>query len=293
MLLQLLSITATLYLSCLAISEIGLDQSSSPELLTSPQSYTVNLSCAECAFSYSDCSKNIYSRSYLEITFSTKDSSLLANNVVVFPSPIPMQFHAKRYWNSGVENVSLAYTPELQSLSRQSGTGVGDVYRLKLSLVDPEGRRATEGPICLSILQHADGKLQIVGIKESSHHGHHQPVSQDLDEKDNWSWRLIKSLKSYFLHLDKISKTKLCVSDYLFDIQGNVTDVNTVSPCRGQGSLADWTGDRHYMRLIRPVLVPGVLGLAAGILASVLAVFVKRLLVTAYYCSRRKTQIFD
>jgi L-rhamnose isomerase len=66
MLRRLLSIASALSLARLVAASDPFDHDdSSIASLSAIEPYTLNLSCAECAFSYSECSENVHPNSYL------------------------------------------------------------------------------------------------------------------------------------------------------------------------------------------------------------------------------------
>ncbi|KAL2816413.1 hypothetical protein BDW59DRAFT_9990 [Aspergillus cavernicola] len=275
MLLRFLSITA-LALRSFTVSAEDPDLYSAPSL-SPAQPYHLNLSCAECAFSYGDCSENIHPNSFLAITFSTQDDSLLANGDVIFPSPNPMQFHAKRHWASSFESVPLAYELDIQPLPHQPGAILGDLYRLKLTLMDLQGRPATVSPVTVGFIRSDEGRIEIIEVEESSYHRYHRQLSQG---KGTGSWWRMKTWKSWYInYLHRTSKTKPCAAN-------STSHIRATSDCRAHDRLTDWAGDRHYLKLVRPAVLPALLGLTAGIVACVIGFLIGKVIVAVYYYRR-------
>ncbi|KAJ0414488.1 hypothetical protein BJY00DRAFT_295027 [Aspergillus carlsbadensis] len=286
MLRPLLSIASALSLASLVAASDPFDHDdSSIASLSAIEPYTLNLSCAECAFSYSDCSENVHPDSYLSITFSTNNDTLLANNDIIFPASMPMKFFAQRHWApTSHENVPVAYALEMQPLPHQPDADLGDLYHLKLSLVDMQGRPATERAVSLGMIRSPEGTVRLVHVEESTHHlYHHELPGVDRETaagRDSW-WR-VKTWKSYYItYLQDHSRAKSCDSAVV-EGAGERTDVRVVSHCREHQSLADWSRNRHYMRHMRPVLLPALLGLVAGVVACVMGFVVGKLIVAVY-----------
>ncbi|KAL2869705.1 uncharacterized protein BJX67DRAFT_378760 [Aspergillus lucknowensis] len=296
MLRRIFSAVFALSLGSATVSAELFDLYSQPPLSALSKPYTLNLSCAECAFSYSDCSESVHPLSYLTITFSTKNDTLLANDDMILPTPIPMVFQATRHWDSSSENVPVAYALDEQPVPHQPDTDPNNLYHLKLTLVDLQGRPATESPVSITIVRSPNGTLQLTEVEESIPHIYHHDPPLVSDEKAAGGWWRIRTWGSYFtaqLHR-KASQTKTC--DSILDVKAAETadvDVNVhvvAHRCRAQHqSLADWAGDRHYLKLVRPVLLPALLGLAAGIAACVTGFLTGKLVVAAYYSYRERT----
>ncbi|KAL3447249.1 hypothetical protein BJX65DRAFT_99924 [Aspergillus insuetus] len=284
MLRRLFSTASALSLASLVAASDPFDHDdSSIASLSAIEPYTLNLSCAECAFSYSECSENVHPNSYLSITFSTNNDTLLANDDIIFPASIPMKFFAQRHWESASsENVPVAYALEMQPLPHQPNADLGDLYHLKLSLVDLQGRPATERAVSLGMIRSTDGTVRLVHVEESTHRlYHHELPGMDRETgRDSW-WR-VKTWKSYYItYLQDHSRSKSCDSA-IVEGADESTDVRVVSHCREHQSLADWSRNRHYMKHVRPVLLPALLGLMAGIVACVTGFVVGKLVVAAY-----------
>ncbi|KAL2858569.1 hypothetical protein BJY01DRAFT_241899 [Aspergillus pseudoustus] len=285
--------------SALSLGSIGLvaatDAFSADSLpsLAAIEPYTLNISCTECAFSYSECSENVHPDSYLSITFSTEDDTLLANGEVIFPASIPMKFDAQRHWDSSSEKVPVAYALEMQPLPHQPDADLGDLYVLKLSLVDLQGRPATERAVSVGIVRSTDGTVKLVRVEESTHHLYHHDLpgmgrehhrtGKGKGDSSSSSWGRVKTWKSYYItYLRGHSTSKSCASSVV-DVPGQATDLRVVSHCQERQSLSGWTHDRHhYMKHVRPVLIPGLLGVAAGVVACVMGFVIGKLIVAVY-----------
>ncbi|KAL3480791.1 hypothetical protein BJX99DRAFT_254124 [Aspergillus californicus] len=257
-----------------------------PRLSSDP--HQLNLTCADCAFSYSDCLENIHPNSFLTITFSTKHDGLYANDELIYPPPIPMKFHALRHWDATFDTVPLAYAFEIQPLPHQPDARLGDLYRLKLTLVDLQGRPAVVGPVTVGVARHPEGQLQIIDVEASGfyHHHHRLPSykgsgSSSGSEHGSW-WRMKTWKTNYISYLQKTSHKKPCSSDSTVDVSEPV-NAHLASHCRDQNRLADWAGDRHYFKLARPVVIPALLGLAAGVFACAIGFLVGKVIVAVYY----------
>ncbi|KAL4914519.1 hypothetical protein BDW62DRAFT_204535 [Aspergillus aurantiobrunneus] len=271
-----------LALTSLTVSAENIDLHASSAASIAPQPYTLNLSCADCAFSYSDCRENTHPSSFLTITFSTHHEALLANNEPIFPTPIHMEFHAQRHWGSTSENVPVAYALDVHPLPHQPDATLGARYRLQLTLVDLQGRPATNSPVSIGVVRDSERNLQIIQVEPSAHHRHHYEPAKDPASS---AWQRLKSWKGHYnTYLHKSFGSHPC-AHRSFEVKGHgdTADVHTVSHCRSRQRLSDWAGDRHYMKHLRPVLLPAVLGLLSGVLACIFGFLVGKLIVGLYY----------
>ncbi|KAL3464625.1 hypothetical protein BJX64DRAFT_286431 [Aspergillus heterothallicus] len=194
-----------------------------------------------------------------------------------------MKFSAQRHWNSSCENVQVAYALELQPLPHQPEADLGDLYHLKLSLVDLQGRPATEHAISLGMIRSSDGTVRLIQVEESTHRLYHHDLPGMPQETGKSSWWPAKTWKSYYItYLREHSQSKSCSSSTV-DVAGEATDVRVVAHCEDHQSLSDWTHKhRHYMKHLRPVFVPALVGLLAGVIACVMGFIVGKIIVSVY-----------
>ncbi|KAL5344111.1 hypothetical protein BJX70DRAFT_8257 [Aspergillus crustosus] len=288
MLRQSLSIAA-LCLSSITASAEAFDAYSVPTLSVIPQPYPLNLSAAECAFSYSDCS-NAHPSSFLKISLSTSHDTLLANNDPIFPPPIPMTFIARRSWEAGHDTVPIAYALDIEPIPHRDGAIIGDLYRLKLTLVDMQGRPATDSPVIIGLVRHANGDLEIVDLEESDIPRYHHRILHDWEDKGQ-SWWKMESWNSYYITFLHQTSKKTC--DDTVRVTDGDTDVRVVSHCREHHRHPGWTKNRQYMRHIRPALAAGLLGVTASIVACVIGFVVGKVIVEVYCFFYRRGTVAD
>ncbi|PTU17988.1 hypothetical protein P175DRAFT_0464402 [Aspergillus ochraceoroseus IBT 24754] len=297
MLLRPLAVIAALYLSSCAASPGRHRPRSDPSLIPNPshshssQPYQLNLTCTECAFSYgSSCGKNQHPPSFLTVEFTAKKTALLVNGDVIFPAPVPMEFHAVRHSASRHEDILLAYALDVMPLPHQPGDFLGDLYRLKLRLLDLQGRPATANHVSVGIVRDADGNIEIVEVQESPHprrFRHHFPS----DTKSKW-WHL-KTWKAYLTAYWQTTsvQAKPCGTDSTIETSPSSADRRLISHCRHRhNDLASWTGrERNFVRLVRPVILPGLLGMVAGIIACLLGFLAGKIILSVYYFYNNRT----
>ncbi|KAL4923697.1 uncharacterized protein BDV17DRAFT_233340 [Aspergillus undulatus] len=288
-----LSLTAL----CLSILTVSADDAALYSRLarSAPgQPYTLNLPVAECAFSYTECIDELPSlSSLLRVTISTKNDTLLANDEIIFPASMPMEFHAQRSWSSGSESVPVAYALDVQPLPHQPDGELGGLYRLTLTLVDLQGRPATESPVAIGMVRDTEGNFEIIQVEESSRRRFHHHLAPASEAKKDRSWWATKKAKS--LYVDLLHKTSYSwhygSGSKLAHVKGNEVDVHVdCGHDDGHGhhhhhqSPTDWGRNRHYLKHLRPVLLPGLMGLLAGVLSCVLGFLVGKVIVSIYSC---------
>ncbi|KAL4783335.1 hypothetical protein BJX76DRAFT_258797 [Aspergillus varians] len=294
-----LTLVAALALTSSTVSAENIDPYASPDPPIVSQPYTLNLPCAQCAFSYSDCVENFNLPSFLTITISAENDTLYVNNDPIFPTPILREFQAERHWDASTENVPVAYLLDVQPLSHQPNAVIGDLYRLTLTLVDLQGRTATERPVGVGVVRDSTGNLHIIQVEESKQrrYHHHLPAlfkgksddNADGDAGGEGSWWRIKEWKTiYVTYFQKMTKERPSVSDST-RVDDETVGVRVHShPHHRHQRPTGWAADRHYMRHLRPAVVPALLGMAAGILSCVVGFLVGRFVVAVYYCCRAR-----
>ncbi|KAL4735674.1 hypothetical protein BDV11DRAFT_195474 [Aspergillus similis] len=296
--LRSLSYTALFFLNSFTVAE-NINVFSSPPLSIASEPYTLNLSCAECAFSYSECLENVQP-ALLTITFSTENDTLLANNDTIFPTSWPMRFHAPRMQGTLIESVPLAYALDVLPLPHQPGAILGDLYHLTLTLVDLQGRRATEHPVSIGIVRDRNGDLQIIKVEESWHRYHrhlHQAgakakgkdnaVKTDAQrEKPSW-WRMEAWTEYYNTHLRQPEREPCAAGPASKPGQhctASAGDHQRVHHGHRQ-RLDDWIYDKHFhSKFAGPAVVSGLLGVSAAFLAGALGFLVGKVIVALYSC---------
>ncbi|KAL4908554.1 hypothetical protein BDW74DRAFT_147617 [Aspergillus multicolor] len=304
---KILSFTSiALFLSSFTAAE-NINDLSSPPLSIATEPYTLNLTCAECAFSYSDCLENAQPPAFLTIKFSTENDTLLANNDQIFPPSWPLQFHAPRQRGLLSDTVPLAYALDVQPLPHQPGVILGDLYHLTLTLVDLQGRRATEHPVSVGVVREHNGYLKIIQVEEAWRRYHrklkmkHKEGEKELkvqggNAEGKASWWSLEAWNSY---IDTSANTPKNKDNGEIET-GCSDDWTAPNPCtaaamgghHGHGKhheehhrqrLDDWVYDRHFhSKFAGPAAISGLLGVMAAFLAGALGYFAGKLIVAIY-----------
>ncbi|KAL4957659.1 hypothetical protein BDW69DRAFT_14000 [Aspergillus filifer] len=245
---------------------------------TTSQPYILNLPVAGCAFTYTECVENIPPSS-ISVTFSTENDTLLANKNIIFPAYMPMEFSAERKGDLTSESIHVAYAIDVQPLPHQPDMMLSDLYRLTITLMDLQGRIATESPVSFGILRDNDGNLQIIQVEESSYRRFHHHLPQPHDTKTGGSWWEVKKWRSLCLDLlrEKSYPWGCSLDHHSAHASGRVECSH-----HHHQTPADWGRDRQYMKHLRPVLVPAMMGMAAGVVACVLGFIIGKIIVAVY-----------
>ncbi|KAF7114575.1 hypothetical protein CNMCM5793_009220 [Aspergillus hiratsukae] len=236
--------------------------------------YKIDIPCSHCAFSDAECSQNPDSKSYVTIDFSTDNGTLYANHEPVFPPSLPMQFPAVKHWDSGVQPVQVAYSLDARPFPAQPGALLGETFLLKLRLFDLHGRPVTHDLVAVAVSRRTDGTLTIGKVERSPFHRHGHMTSP---------WRFLKShIKPY---LDQLAgaaaegegegepghhRRPLHADIYRFK-----------NPASHYHNTMPWSSrDRSFMRLVRPVILPALLGVAAGLCACLVGFVVAKVMIS-------------
>ncbi|KAF7163079.1 hypothetical protein CNMCM5623_008099 [Aspergillus felis] len=239
--------------------------------------YKIDIPCSHCAFSDAECSQSPESKSYVTIDFSSDNGTLYANHESVFPPSLPMQFPAVQHSDSGEQSVQVAYSLDARPLPAQPGALLGDTFLLKLRLFDLHGRPVTHDLVAVAVSRRNDGTLSISKVERSPFRRHGHMTSP---------WRVFKShIKPYLDHLaggadrdgegePRHHRRPLHADIYRFK-----------DPASHYHNTMPWSSrDRSFMRLVRPVILPALLGVAAGLCACLVGFVVGRVMISLWRC---------
>ncbi|KAF9891886.1 hypothetical protein FE257_002848 [Aspergillus nanangensis] len=288
--LRFLSVTgAVLLSSCAALSlpranDIDISPKSSSHSRILSHSREINIPCAECSFADASCSQDVDSNTYLTLSFTTENGTLLANNDAIFPSSLPMQFHAMRHWDSGQQAVLLAYALDARPLPRHQGTLLGDVFLLKVKLFDLHGRPATNYVVSLALAKDPQGDLLISGIQADPvharhhphHHYHHHPGAGKT-----WLSQLGESLEA----------VKSAAQSCWRGSHARPVETSGSSSSNTHHPHHDWHAEHAGPQLFQAVVLPVLLGLIAGLIACVMGFMIGRTAMLVYHCVRGSSRI--
>ncbi|GFF24151.1 hypothetical protein IFM46972_00944 [Aspergillus udagawae] len=239
--------------------------------------YKIDIPCSHCAFSDAECSQSPESKSYVTIDFSSDNGTLYANHEPVFPPSLPMQFSAIKRSDSGDQSVQVAYSLDARPFPAQPGALLGETFLLKLRLFDLHSRPVTHDLVAVAVSRRNDGTLSISKVERSPFRRHGHMTSP---------WRLLKShIKPY---LDQLAggasadgegerqhhRRPLHADIYRFK-----------NPASHYHNTMPWSSrDRSFMRLVRPVILPALLGVAAGLCACLVGFVVGKVMISLCRC---------
>ncbi|KAF7587453.1 hypothetical protein BBP40_007224 [Aspergillus hancockii] len=241
---------------------------------------------APCSFSDAHCSQMIDSDTYLTIDFSAENGTLLANDDPIFPSTLPMEFHAIRHGQSGEEAVIVAYELDTRPMPSRSDAPLEETFSLKLKLFDLRGRPASDFIIAVSLTKDADGNLLISQLETNpilSRH-HHHPSS--------WMTHVSATLQAMkdaardCMHGSRHSSPRPQhghMQPPLVDMHRTIAPQH--HPHHHHHRPGYWAGrEKNFGRLMRPVVLPALLGVMAGVIACMVGFILGRIIIGVYYC---------
>ncbi|RHZ54487.1 hypothetical protein CDV55_104897 [Aspergillus turcosus] len=233
--------------------------------------YKIDIPCSHCAFSDAECSQKPESKSYVTIDFSTDNGTLYANHESVFPPSLPMQFPAVKHWDSGEQPVQVAYSLDARPFPAQPGALLGETFLLKLRLFDLHGRPVTHDLVAVAVSRLSDGTLTIGKVERSPFHRHGYMTSP---------WRLFKShIKPY---LDRLAGEAPAEGEPRHHRRPLHADIYRFkNPASHYHNTMPWSSrDRSFMRLVRPVILPALLGVAAGLCACLVGFVMGKMMIS-------------
>lgn len=184
-------------------------------------------------------------------------------------------------------------------------TNTGEVYLLKMKLLDSAGTLASDQMVLVGVISSIDGSgsLGITEVNTAPIHAHHRPPSNTPIKA--WFMAITSSAKEYIRVLaipssnhphqqqqQQQSKPRPKHNNdntLSSDSKANADPHRTVD----HRSHHAWHGHGHahslnrdFGRLVRPVLVPALLGAGTGIVVCVMGFLIGRVVVMVYYCMR-------
>ncbi|EAW07013.1 uncharacterized protein ACLA_087160 [Aspergillus clavatus NRRL 1] len=267
-LLRFLSLAAV----CLSSVAASLpDHSPTSHTPTIPQSrhlYRIDILCSPCAFAEAQCSQELEPPSYITLDLSTTNHTLYVNHEPIFPVALPLQFPAVKYWDSGKQPVTVSYAVDIQPLPAQPGAVFDETLHLLLNLrlFDQSGRAIAPSSIAVGLTSHQE-TLRIIKVERSPvpHPGH-----------ESSPWRPFKHHVRPFLE----ALTGTNPADHRPSHRPHRRP-----PASHYHNTMPWSSrDRSFMRLVRPVILPALLGVAAGLCACLTGFVAGKVMVAVYRC---------
>ncbi|KAJ5579439.1 hypothetical protein N7450_008306 [Penicillium hetheringtonii] len=236
---------------------------------------------------------------YLSIKWTIKDGSLYANNDQIFPPVMSMQMHAPLYDSDHKvalqeEDIHLYYSLNARPIPASDIGALHDILRINVELIDKEGRPVTPmlwllicsiPPMELIPWQMKFWKTQVNTLLN-----HHQPeLSSSSTSSPQSSTPKLQSTqnkgttKSSSNHQPESTSTPENESQvgYMFSPYGSTYIVsNNGGHHRGHHHPHHHHGQDSFMRLVRPVILPAMMGIGAGLLACLVGFCVGHLVIS-------------
>ncbi|KAJ5391108.1 hypothetical protein N7509_006598 [Penicillium cosmopolitanum] len=117
---------------------------------------------------------------YMSIKWAIQNGSLYANNDQVFPPVMSMQLHAPLYETHRdipieQEDIKVSYSVKARLIPAGDNGSKNEILRIRIELLDQEGRPVTPHLVSLDLLDHPDGTYRITRIRLDSPRGSRRP----------------------------------------------------------------------------------------------------------------------
>lgn len=197
------------------------------------------------------------------IRWSVSNSSLYANDDQVFPSSPTMQLHVPRYDGSQKTPaglVLLSYSIDARPLSAQETPSSLNIVRVSVRILNQNGESVTPNSVLIDLLNHEGGNPRIVRIQIESNE---PKVTKTSDRVTSWLSKSPSTPKESSQHAKEVQPSR---TGYIFSPYWSPP---SWFQRFGRPHRHPKTGrpDQTLMHLMRPVIVPALLGSAAGLIA--------------------------
>ncbi|ODM22476.1 hypothetical protein SI65_00064 [Aspergillus cristatus] len=236
------------------------------------------------------------------------NGTLVANDIPVFPST-DMQLPATRHWSSKTsketEDVHLTYALHTQRVPPRAQ---GKLYRFTMNLLDSQGRPATTDLVSLTLVRNAEERLLLssIRVEPAVHHTQRWKLKYWKTQVGGYMVTVKEAVKSR-LHGASNSSDKLLIIDGHRHSTESEQDLDSSTTPRIPSddkshfqilSFYQFThypshhssSNRHFLRLVRPIIMPALLGIMAGFVACVIGFLVGRIGASIYFHVRGKKQ---
>lgn len=240
---------------------------------------------------------------YLSLKWAIQNGSLYANNDRVFPPAMSMQLHAPLYESHRnipleQEDIKMSYSITARPIPSGENGSRSEILRIHVELLDNEGRPVTPNAVALDLLDHPDGTHRITRVRLESTRAEVKPKP--------WQMTYWKSqVDSLFNQKDKPTLSSTTNSQSkpkptLAKSKPGKEESKSKSESESESDSTDSVGyifspyfspstwivpsekghhgkshthhhhhhkDDSFLRLIRPVILPAMLGIGAGLVA--------------------------
>ncbi|KAJ5308603.1 hypothetical protein PENANT_c044G08119 [Penicillium antarcticum] len=253
-------------------------------------------------------------KSLLSLDWTIKDGSLYANNDQVYPPSITMQLTAPLYKAShptqSEKSVELSYTIDSRPLAANKVGSVAGIVRVRVELLDLHGNLVSPDAAVVDLVNYQDGSHHITRIRVKPARGGFQ-ADHFAQKSRPWVVKYWKTHVGSFFE----AKTSVAISENANDAHSTesedhseIKDVSVDSDSHSSVNSKEsnspfsissfWAaptsphrsghrrpGHHHrpknaFMRIVRPIIWPAVLGAVAGLAACLFGFFVGSLLMS-------------
>lgn len=236
------------------------------------------------------------------------NGTLVANDIPIFPSTsMDMQLPATRHWSSRTsketEEVHLTYALHTQRVPPRAQ---GKLYRFTINLLDSQGRPATTDLVSLTLVRNAEERLVLssIRVEPAVHHAQHWKLKYWKTQVGGYMVTVKEAVKNR-LHGESKSSDKLLIIDGHRHSTESEQGLDSTPKIPSDDdshfqilSLYQFTyypsqhnsSNRHFLRLVRPIIMPALLGIMAGFVACVIGFLVGRIGASIYFHVRGKKQ---
>lgn len=288
----------------------------------------IRLPCAPCAFADTACSQDRKPNAYLvyiprlprttkaesnvmrqTVDFTMTNGTLVANDIPIFPSTsTDMQLPATRHWSSKTsketEDVRLTYALHTQRVPPRAQ---GKLYRFTMDLLDNQGRPATTDLVGLTLVRNAEERLLLsnIRVEPAVHHIQRWKLKYWKTQVGGYMVTVKEAVRSR-LHGESNSSDKLLIIDghrHSTEAEQNLDSTTPKVPSDDDShfqilSLYQFThypsqhgsSSRHFLHLLRPIIMPALLGIMAGFVACVIGFLVGQIGASIYFHVQSKKQ---
>ena len=213
-----------------------------------------------------------------------------------------MQIPATRYWSSKTsketEDVHLTYALHTQRVAPRAQ---GKLYRFTLNLLDSQGRPATTDLVSLTLVRNAEERLLLSSIKVEpvGHRTRRWKLKYWKTQVGGYMVTVKEAVKSR-LHGASNSTDKLLIIDGHHHSTESEQDLDSsttpqiLSDDNSHFQILSFyqfthypshhsSSNRHFLHLVRPIIMPALLGILAGFVACVIGFLVGRIGVSIYF----------
>lgn len=234
-----------------------------------------------------------------------ENGALIANNIPIFPSTLSTDMHlpALRHWSSKAsretENVHLTYALHTQRVPPRAQ---GKLYRFTMDLFDQQNRPATTDTVSLTLVRNAEEKLLLssIRVEPAVHHAQRWKLKYWKTQVGGYMVTVKEAVKSRLQGESSMDKVLILDGNRGSSAQAQDLDSNTEPSIRIPSedgsrfqilSFYQFThypshhagNQRHFLRLVRPIILPALLGIMAGLVACVIGFLVGRIGASVYF----------